>query len=163
MENYLAHEIELYSPESFQTLLDHEVHRSRRYKHPITLIHISVEADPNNPETQHGAEVFAINALNLEVRETDIPCRKGSEFLLLLPFTDEHGARNVCERLEKMFRISHQTYDRVSFQVSAFIGLTSATGDPPLSGNKLMRQAFDALQYAQTHHSSNAVLFSEIT
>ena len=163
MEDYLVHEIELYSPDSFQTLLEHEVHRSRRYKHPITLIHILVQADPINAQTQHSAEVFAINILNLEVRETDIPCRKGNEFLLLLPFTDEHGARIVCERLEKLFRISHQTYDRVSFQVSAFIGLTSASGDPPLSGNKLIQQASQALQYAQSHHSPSAVLFSEIT
>ena len=32
MENTLVHEIELYSPEAFKTLLDHEVNRSRRYK-----------------------------------------------------------------------------------------------------------------------------------
>ena len=42
MENRLVHEIELYSFESFKTLLDHEVNRSRRYKNPLTLIHLAI-------------------------------------------------------------------------------------------------------------------------
>lgn len=162
MENYLTHEIELYPPESFQTLLDHEVTRSRRYQHPLALIHISVEAEPQTPQTQHSAEVFAINALNLEVRETDIPCKMGSEFVLLMPFTGEPGGRIVSERLEKLFKVEHQTYDRVSFHVSTFIGMTSAYGDSPISSKKLMEQASEALQFAKEHKSQNAVLFSEM-
>jgi len=162
MQDYLTHEIELYPPESFQTLLDHEVARSRRYQHPITLIRISVSAEPQTPQTQHSAEVFAINALNLEVRETDIPCKMGNEFLLLMPFTGELGGRIVFERLEKLFKVEHQTYDRVSFHVSTFIGMTLATGDSPTSSKKLMDQAAEALQFAKAHKSPNAVLFSEI-
>ena len=162
MQNYLTHEIELYPPEAFQTLLDHEVARSRRYKHPLSLMRISVEADPQTPQTQHSAEVFAINALNLEVRETDIPCKMGSEFLLLMPFTGEFGGRIVSERLEKLFTVQHQTYDRVSFHVSMFMGMTSATGDSPISSKKLMDQSVEALQFAREHYSPNAVLFSEM-
>ncbi len=44
--------------------------------------------------------MFAINVLNLQVRETDIPCKKDNEFLVLLPSTDHKGGRIVCERLE---------------------------------------------------------------
>lgn len=163
MENNLTHEIELYPLESFKTLLDHEIHRSRRYKHPLALIHIAVEADPNNPQTQHSAEVFAINVLNLEMRQTDIPCKQGSEFLVLMPATDEQGGRIACERLEKLFTVTHQTYDRVSFQLSAFIGMTSITGESIPSSNKLLHQAAAALQHAQANQSQNAILFSEIT
>lgn len=162
MENYLTHEIELYPPDSFQTLLDHEVSRSRRYQHPLTLIRISVEAEPQTPQTQHSAEVFAINALNLEVRETDIPCKTGTEFLLLMPFTGEPGGRIVAERLEKLFKVEHQTYDRVSFHVSTFLGMTSVIGDSPISSKKFMDQASEALQFAKEHKSQHAVLFSEI-
>jgi PleD family two-component response regulator len=163
MEEALTHDIELYSLESFKTLLEHEIHRSRRYKQPLSLIHLAVEADPSTPQTQHSAEVFAINILNLQLRETDIPCKMGSEFLVLLPSTDQQGGQVACERLEKLFRVTHQTYDRVSFQLSAFIGMTSADGTAPLHSSKLIEQATAAMQHARVHRSQNAVLFSEIS
>ena len=141
MENVNVHEIELYPPESFKTILEHEINRSRRYGQPLTLIDVTVEADPGTPQTQHSAEVFAINVLNLQVRDTDIPCKKGSEFLLLLPSTDQQGGRMACERLERLFRVTHQTYDRVSFHLSAFIGMTSADGAAPIPSNKLIEEA----------------------
>jgi diguanylate cyclase (GGDEF)-like protein len=162
MENNLTHEIELYTPESFKILLEHEIHRSRRYKHPLTLIHIAIEADPNNPQTQHSAEVFTINILNLNLREADIPCKRDDEFIILIPSTDEQGGRIVCQRLESLFNVQRQTYDRVSFKMAVFIGMASNSGDS-LSSNELRQQASTAMQHARTHQLSKAVLFSEIT
>ena len=121
MDNPLVHEIELYSPDAFKTLLEHEVNRSRRYKNPLTLVHLAVETKPANPQAQHGAEVFAINVLNIHLRETDIPCRNGGEFLVLMPATDEAGGRVACNRLENLFDVKHQADDRVSFTFSVFI------------------------------------------
>jgi len=163
MESTLIHEIELYPPEDFKILLDHEVNRSRRYRSPLTLIHLAIEAEPNQPSTQHGAEVFAINALNLQLRNTDIPCKRDDEFIILISSTDEQGGRVVCERLESLFNIQPQTYDRVSFRMAVFIGMASNPGDPSLSSNKLRQQASTAMQYARAHRLSKAVLFSEIT
>ena len=163
MENALTHEIELYPLESFKTILEYELHRSRRYKEPLTLIHVAVEADPNTPQTQHSAEVFAINVLNLQLRETDIPCKTGSEFLVLAPATGEQGARIACERLESLFTVMHQTYDRVSFQLSAFIGITSTDGTSATPANKLLQQASTAMQHARVNRLKRAILFSEMT
>lgn len=163
MENTLTHEIELYSPETFKTLLDHEVNRSRRYRNPLTLIHLAIETDSERPEVQHSAEVFAINALNLQLRETDIPCKRDDEFIILIPSTDEQGGRMVCERLESLFNIEPQTYDRVSFIMAVFIGMASSPGDSSLSSNGLRQQASTAMQHARSHRLSKAVLFSEIT
>jgi diguanylate cyclase (GGDEF)-like protein len=161
MENNLTHEIELYTPDSFKILLEHEIHRSRRYKHPLTLIHIAVEADPNNPETQHSAEMFAINVLNLNLREADIPCKRDDEFIILIPSTDEQGGRIVCQRLESLFNVQRQTYDRVSFKMAVYIGMASSP-EASLSSNELRQQASTAMQHARTHQLSKAVLFSEI-
>jgi len=163
MENTLTHDIELYPLESFKILLDHELHRSRRYKHPLTLIHVAVEADPHTPQTQHSAEVFAINILNLQLRDTDIPCKMGGEFIVLMPSTDEQGGRTACERLEKLFRVTQQTYDRISFQLSAFIGMTSTDGTSLVHSSKLIEEASAAMQHARMNRSQSAVLFSEIT
>lgn len=163
MENALIHEIELYPLETFKILLDHEVNRSRRYQQPLTLLHIAIETNPDDPQAHHSAELFAINILNLQLRETDIPCKKGSEFLVLLPSTDEQGGRIACERLEELFKGNPQPFDRISFTLSAFIGMTSAIANKPLAGTKLMQQAEIAMQHARDRRAASAVLFSEIT
>ena len=80
MENALDHDIELYPPESFKILMDHEVNRSRRYQNPLTLLHLAFETNPTDAQTQHSAEIFTINVLNLRLRDTDIPCQ-WNEFL----------------------------------------------------------------------------------
>ena len=163
MDNAEVHDIELYPLDSFRTLLEHEINRSRRYGEPLTLIDVAVEADPSTPQTQHSAEVFVINALNLQVRDTDIPCKMGSEFLLLMPSTSLQGGRVACERLEKLFKVTHQTYDRVSFQLSAFIGMTSLDGIVHIPSNKLIEEASAALLNARANRSESVVLYSEIT
>lgn len=162
MENVLVHEIELYSLDSFKTLLNHEVHRSRRYREPLTLVHIAIEADPATPDAQHSAEVFTINILNLQLRETDIPCLTSSDFVVLLPSTDEQGARVACLRLEELFRGNPQPFDRVSFKLSAFIGATSAIANKPLTGERLMQQAERAMQHTRSQRRTTPMFFSEI-
>jgi len=163
MNDVLKHEIELYSLESFQTLLEHEVHRSRRYKTPLTLIHLAIETDPDRPEILYSAEMFAINILDVQLRDTDIPCRKGNEFLVMMPATDETGGRIVCERLAKLFNEPHQTYDRVSFSMTVFVGMTSISEGTALTSHKLMQQAATAMGHARDQRLTTAVIFSEIT
>jgi len=162
MDKVLVHEIELYPLEAFKTLLEHEVNRSRRYGHPLTLLHLSFETDPDNPQTRHSAEVFTINVLNLHLRDTDIPCKKDNEFLVLLPSTDEPGGCVACERLEQLFNIEPQTYDRVSFKLLAFIGMAAVSGDQARSSKKLTENAAEALQHARAKKITNTVIFSEM-
>jgi len=162
MRNTLADEIELYPPESFNTLLDHEVNRSRRYGNPLTLLELAFEADPANSQTMQSAEAFTINVLNLRFRDTDIPCQKANEFLVLMPATDEQGGRSACERLEKLFNVEPQTYDRVSFKLSAFIGFATLAGEDSISSDALLQKASQALQHARANRLKHAVIFSEL-
>ena len=55
MGNNLVHEIELYPPEAFRTLLEHEVNKSHRYGDSLTLIDLVVETDPASAQAQHNA------------------------------------------------------------------------------------------------------------
>jgi diguanylate cyclase (GGDEF)-like protein len=162
MENALVHEIELYSFESFKSLLDHEVNRSRRYQTPLTLIHLAIETDPAGPQTQHSAEMFVINILDLHLRDTDIPCRKGVEFLVLMPATDLEGGRIACERLARLLNVKPQMYDRVSFKLSAFLGMATLPGDRSISSAQIIQQALQAMTHARTNRILNPVLFSEM-
>ncbi len=163
MQKSITHEIELFSLESFKTLLDHEVNRSRRYKTPLTLVQLAIETDPEHPAILHSAEMFAINILDVQLRDTDISCRKGNEFLILMPATDETGGRIVCERLAGLFNAEQQTHDRVSFNMVIFVGMAAIAGGAALSSTKLIQQAATALQHARDQRLTKAVVFSEIT
>jgi GGDEF domain-containing protein len=162
MEPSFDPDIELYPPETFKILLDHEVNRSRRYGSPLTLVHLAFEMAPDNPETHHSAEVFTVNILNLRLRNTDIPCKKENEFLVLMPSTDEQGGRMACERLETLFHMEHKTFDRVSFELSTFIGMATLPGDRSISSKTLIENASQALQYARANRRTSTVLFSEM-
>ncbi len=163
MENVLEHEIELYSPEAFKTIIDHEVNRSHRYGDSLTLVDLIVQTEPNNEQAKHSAEIFTINALNVRLRNTDIPCKKGTEFLVLMPATGATGARTACERLKRIMTIEPQEYDRVSFKLSVFIGMaTLPVDDRTVSSDKLMQCASEALHYAQTNQLTKVVSYSEV-
>jgi len=161
MNHQLTHEIELYSLESFTTLLDHEVNRSHRYKTPLTLVHLAIETDPDRADILHSAEMFVINILDVQLRDTDIPCRKGNEFLVLMPATFEAGGRIACERLAKSFNEPHQTYDRVSFNMVIYVGMSSIAPGLSLTSDNLLQQAAKAMQYARDNHIPTAVAYSE--
>lgn len=162
MTTQLNHEIELYSLETFQTLLEHEVHRSRRYKTPVTLVHLAIETDPTSPEILHSAEMFAINILDVQLRDTDIPCRKGNEFLVLMPATFETGGRIACERLAKSFNQPHQTFDRVSFNMVIYVGMSSISAGAALTSANLLHQAQKAMRHARDNHITTAIAYSDL-
>ena len=125
MQNTRVHEIELYPPEIFKTIVDHEVNRSHRYGDSLTLANLVVETDPANEKAQHTAELFAINVLNLHLRQIDIACQKGNEFLVLMPATSAQGARTACERLRRLMTTEQQTVDNVFFKILVFIGMAT--------------------------------------
>lgn len=162
MDTQFTYEIELYSLESFTTLLEHEVKRSHRYKTPLTLVHLAIETDPTGPDIYHSAEMFTINTLDVQLRDTDIPCRKGNEFLILMPATFEEGGRIACERLAKSFNETHQTYDRVSFNMVIYVGMSSIPAGDSLTSKNLLQQAAKAMQYARDNHITSAVMYSDI-
>ncbi|HKJ38041.1 MAG TPA: diguanylate cyclase [Anaerolineales bacterium] len=162
MNNTLVHEFELYSLEKFNILFEHEINRSRRSGENLTLIHLLVETSSSPTDMQHGAEVFAISVLNVHLRATDIPCREGNKFLVLMPSTDEAGGRIVCQRIEKLFKKEAQVYEKMSFKLSAYIGLATLPGDRSLSSNKLTQNTSKALELAREKQLINTVVHSEI-
>ena len=162
MESSFERDIELYPPASFKTLLEHEVKRSRRYREPLTVLRLAFETHPADPQAQRSAEVFTINVLNLRLRDTDIPCKQENEFLVLMPSTDEQGGRMACERLENLFHVEHKTFDRVSFELSTFMGMATLSRGSSISSEELLQNTSEALQHARANRLTNAVLFSEI-
>ncbi len=162
MENPQIQELELYPPETFSTMLKHEVNMSHRYGDSLSLIDLVVETDPDNAQARHSAEIFTINMLNMHLRNTDIPCQKGNEFLILMPASGLQGARTACERLKKLMEIEPRSYDRVSFKLLVFVGLASLPYDGSVSSDELMQHAAQALQHARTKRLKSVVSFSDM-
>ena len=162
MNSESGHKFELYPFESFKTLLALEVNRTRRYKTPLTLIHLYVELDPDTADNRLLAEMFAINTLDTHLRDTDIPCMKDGEFLILMPATDDAGGRVVCDRLAELFNAEHQEYDRVSFQMKAFIGMTFLGAGVSRADMMVMEQASNAMKHARENNFRHAVFFFDM-
>lgn len=166
MDSPRVHEIELYPYETFLTLLDYETKRAKRYNDATTLIRLAVEAESEDEEQepQYGAEVFAINVLNIQLRDVDIPCRINNEFLVFMPRTDEASAKIVCDRLEALFLKEAEVYEKVSFKLNAYLGVASIPNeDRTISSKLLMDNAITALEHARKHQHSKTVVFSEIS
>lgn len=164
MENELVHEIELYSPETFRTLMEHEVNRSHRYGDSLTLIDLIVEADPAGAQNQHNAELLTIDALNVHLRKTDIPCKRGNEFLILMPATGTQGTRTACERIKKLMTINHQAGHEAAFQLRVWMGLaTLPNEDRSVSSDRLAQNATQALQHARANQITSVVSFSDLS
>jgi hypothetical protein len=165
MDKPLVHEVELYPYETFYSILEYEIKRAKRYKDWTALIRLAVEAnaDDEEQEPQFAAEVFAINVLNLQLRDVDIPCRINNEFFILMPCTDETGARIVCERLETLFHREAEVYEKVSFKLNTFIGAATLSSEAMPTSKSLMDSASAALEHARENNLSKPVLFSEIS
>lgn len=163
MENTLVHEFELYPPETFKALLSHEVNRSHRYGDSLTLVHLTVEAKPASPENQHSAEVLAIDALNVHLRTSDIPCKQSNEFQILMPATGAQGAFIACERLRKLITTQSQSNGKLAFDMHVFMGMaTLPNNDRSVSSDKLAQNAAQALEHARANQLTSVVRFSEL-
>jgi PleD family two-component response regulator len=96
------------------------------------------------------------------LRSSDIPCREDHDFLVLLPATDEQGARSACARLEPILNDTQQTSEGASFQVLAFLGLSSSNADPGVSAERLLEEAYTAMNEGRSNRTVRTVVFSEI-
>lgn len=158
MQNIYGLEDGLYHPDMFKSLLTHQVNMSRRYGDSLTLVKLFVEVDPAHPETRNDAELFVINKLRLELRETDIPCKQGQEFLILLPSTSTPGARTACERLKK--KITTEATENLN--LSLFMGIASIPAHTAITSEEFSQNAARALQHARANGLNSVVAFSDV-
>ena len=158
MQNIPGHENSLYDPAMFKSLLAHEVNKSRRYGDSLTLVNLFVETDPAHPETRNDAELFVMNRLRLDLRETDISCKQENEFLILLPSTSAPGARTACERLKQNILAEAGA----TLNLSVFIGMVSMPAHSPITSEEFAQNAARALQHARANGLTGAVAFPDV-
>ena len=97
----------LYNRRYLYSILEYEMLREKRHDQGLSIIMIDIDFFKKvNDSYGHNAGDIAIKKIskniNDNVRKIDIPCRYGGEeFIVILPFTSEKGAKIVAERIRK--------------------------------------------------------------
>jgi diguanylate cyclase (GGDEF)-like protein len=109
----------------FLELLELEIKRSHRYKHPLTLAYLDIDDFKMvNDKFGHrtGDELLKLLTVTIQnqIRATDVFSRLGGdEFALLMPETNYQSAQKSLLRLQQQLR---QTIQNRAFPVSFSIG-----------------------------------------
>ncbi len=97
----------IYNRRHFETILEHEVERARRYATPLSLIIFDVDHFKQlNDRLGHlaGDRVLISLARECErnLRDSDVFCRfGGEEFAIIAPETNGHAARLLAQRIRE--------------------------------------------------------------
>ncbi len=146
---------DLYNRREFDNRLREEVLRARRYNKPFSVLMLDVDHFKQvNDHYGHqaGDEVLITVAdlMRLNVRPIDIVCRYGGEELsIILPETDEEGARVVAERIRMTLEDSlTATPQGDMIRVTVSIGIATFPHDGN-TGPALVNAADQALYTAK--------------
>lgn len=144
----------------FGELMQMELDRSHRFKHPLTLAFIDLDNFKTvNDQWGHGVgdQVLSttIKQVKGQLRKTDVVARVGGdEFAILLPETDNVAAREVISKIQSAFlREMHQH----NWPVTLSIGVVTCTEAPPTTEELLMQA--DALMYSAKNEGKNAARY----
>jgi len=148
MRKTVSHGDEIYGSDVFKILFEYEVSRCQRYPAPLTLLKIEMIPSALNDELLGKAPGVFISALNAHLRSVDIPSKAGNIFSILLPTSDEHGARAVCERLLSVFKNKFDVSNG-SIAFSLQIGATAHNGGPTLTSESILLKADGALKQSK--------------
>lgn len=139
---------DIYNSDVFKILFDYEVSRSQRYPSPMALLQIEMSPSALNTDLLTLASAVFTTALNSHLRSVDIASKYGDSFRVLLPNTNEHGARAVCERLISVYR-NEFNVSGGTIAFSLQIGASTHNGGPEMSAEDLMRKAKEALKQSR--------------
>jgi GGDEF domain-containing protein len=160
MKKIVSRGEDVYSSDVFQILFEYEVSRCQRYPAPLALLQIEIAPTTLNEEILSTASAVFSSALNAHLRSVDIPSRSGNVFSVLLPTSDEHGARAVCERLISVFKNKIDVKDGNSIVFSLQIGASTHSGGPDISSDNISKKAAEALKQSKLKGPNTYILLS---
>jgi len=170
LEKILKHEKELSSIDFltgavnarlFSELLQKEIHRSQRYKHPFTLAYIDLDNFKTiNDQLGHtmGDNVLftVVNHAKGLLRKTDTIVRLGGdEFAFLLPETEVNGATSAISKVQNSLLAE---MEKKNWPVTFSIGVLTFK-DPPNSSDEAIKLV-DDLMYSVKNQGKNAIKFA---
>ena len=148
----------------FSYLAQREIDRSRRYKHPLTVVYIDLDHFKTvNDQFGHntGDKVLrtVANTASSQLRVTDVMARLGGdEFAVLLPETGQEDAQVVISKVQRSLLGEMRKND---WPVTFSIGVLTCTEMPGTVG-ELIKMA-DDLMYSVKKNGRNNVSYSIYT
>ncbi|MCX6354154.1 MAG: diguanylate cyclase [Candidatus Aureabacteria bacterium] len=136
-------------------ILEAEIHRSKRYRIPMSCAMLDLDGFKNLNDT-YGHDIgdralqWIAELLKKNVRDIDSVCRYGGdEFLVLLPHTTLEGAVALCERLCTVIKARQFKMGKVKSSLSLSVGVASLSERGVKDGESLITRADQALYRAK--------------
>jgi len=145
----------------FYDLLEREIERNSRYKHPFTISYIDLDNFKQvNDQFGHseGDAVLRsmVECIQKHIRKSDVIGRMGGdEFALLFPETDSAVAESVLNKVQKTLLADMKTN---GWPVTFSIGTLTCRGGTETPDEVI--RAVDALMYEVKHNGKNAIKYS---
>ena len=117
--------------------LGREINRSRRYRAPLSLIMVDVDAlkrinDLMGHQAGDRALQVVANQIGQSIRDSDLAARYGGdEFAILLPATPLESARAVAERIVQQIGSMPVVHNHLSSFVTVSVGTGQYDGNVP--------------------------------
>jgi diguanylate cyclase (GGDEF)-like protein len=143
---------------SFDALLDTEIQRARRYRHPLSVAYIDIDNfKVVNDTWGHDAGDALLQALassmKARVRSTDLIARLGGdEFAIVIPETGEEAASAVVRKIQAT---AGEVGRKLGWEITMSIGILTCVAAPG-SVQELMKMA-DNLMYEVKRGGKNAI------
>jgi PleD family two-component response regulator len=154
----------LFPQPMLETLLVHEVNRSRRYPSPVSILLLSVHLLQECPQLiVENAHFCVADLLNSQPRESDLPGQYDGNYLVVLPATGGAGARTAAERLQKAAAGPKTSRNAEPFEISLCVGVASHPGGAGISAARMLAAVSAALREARARGPGSLVASDEIT
>jgi diguanylate cyclase (GGDEF)-like protein len=155
---------EIYNKRATYKMLDNEIKRAERFKHPLTIIMMDIDYfkvynDKNGHLAGDRLLKRAARIMRSKIRDVDVLGRYGGEeFIIILPETPHEGAINVAEKIRKTIKETHfPGEEKQPFgDVTISIGLATFHGEYK-SREHLIASA-DALLYKAKEEGRNRLI-----
>lgn len=144
---------ELYNHRAFIKELKAELARARRYKHPASLVLVSIDAFDDlsrqyGPLTCDALQKIVSHAMRGALREVDVPAKYNeANYAVILPQTNAAGAALVGERIRQRIASQAIVHNWHNFSVTASVGVATFP-DHASEYDVLIAEAIEALDTA---------------
>ncbi len=153
----------LYNHRYFQELLEKELKRAYRYKHPISLIMLDIDHFKKINDTYgHPQGDIVLKELGRIItrtlRNSDIAARYGGEeFAIILPETDLEGAGLVAERLRREVASLRLNLNGDKVNITISLGVSSIENHSHIIEKKFFVDITDRALYNSKRKGRNRV------
>ncbi len=149
----------LYHHKYFELRLKEEMDRSKRYKHPLTLLMLDIDFFKKvNDTCGHLAGDMVLRGIAQILKDgtrlSDVAARYGGEeFAVVLPYISYKNALNVAERLGQTTK--DMSFENIRITISAGVGYFD--GEDQDAGHKELIELADRALYKAKNNGRNRV------